>query len=315
MRPGFPEYVDSTMRAAFVSCPRKFYNEYILNRRSGGANVHLIAGKAFAAGLEQARNCFWNRQMDSASALIEGQRTIMMNYPEPSRFDETNKSLSKTLMALEAYFENWGWDRDHFQPWLRPNGQHAIEFSFSIPLEGVVHPITGAPIIYCGRADWIGQHQDTGALYAVDEKTTSQLGATWPQQWKHRAQLTGYVWAGRQYGIPLEGALVRGISFLKNGFGHAESLQLRSEYYIERWLEQLERDIVRMIQYWHVGYFDYNFSDSCTSYNSPCPFTDSCTSSDPEKYVKSNFEHLRWNPIEHQVEELNDSNEVVRVVE
>ena len=143
------------------------------------------------------------------------------------------------MEAFIAFFENYGWANDTVQPMVRPDGTPAIEFSFANPIEGTKHPVTGLPLIYCGRADWIGVHQETGLIYAVDEKTTSQLGSTWPQQWKHRGQLTGYVWAGRESGIDMAGALIRGISILKTKFGHAESLQLRSAHYIERWLEQL----------------------------------------------------------------------------
>lgn len=315
IRPDFPEYIDSTMRAAFVSCPRKFQYEYLLNRRSLGSNIHLTAGKAFAAGCDAARMAYWGHGLSSEDALFEGQKALIANYRDAERFTDENKSLENMIGALDAYFTNWGWSGDHYQPYRRPDGKPALEFSFGIPLEGTVHPVSGQPIIYCGRFDWIAVHQDTGDLYAVDEKTTSQLGATWPNQWKHRAQLTGYVWAGRQYGIDLRGALVRGISILKTKYGHAESLQIRSDAYIERWLIQLRHDIVRMIHSWQDGYFDYNFSDSCTSYSTPCAYTDVCMSGRPLTFLQSNFEHYRWNPLEHRVEELDDEDNIVRIVE
>lgn len=315
MKPDFPEYIDSTMRASFVSCPRKFFNEYILNRRSLGNSIHLNAGKAFAAGCETARLAYWGQGLGPEESLFQGQKAIIATYRDADRFANETKSLENILGALDAYFSHWGWSGDHYQPYRRINGEPALEFSFGIPIEGTLHPVTGQSIIYCGRFDWIAVHQDTGDLYAVDEKTTSQLGATWPNQWKHRAQLTGYVWAGRQYGIDLRGALVRGISILKNGYGHAESLQLRSDLYIERWLNQLRHDIKRMIRCWEEGYFDYNFSDSCTAFFTPCAYTDVCMSGRPDEFIRANFEHYKWNPLEHRVEELDDNNQIVRIVE
>ena len=314
-RPDFPEYIDSTMRSAFVSCPRKFFHEYMLNRRSGGASVHLVAGKAFASGLEEARFSYFRDGNSSEQAILDGTKKMIEVYTDPERFSDHNKNLPRMLEALDAYFEQWGWDQDMFQPYRRASGEPAIEFSFSLPLEGTAHPVTGAPMIYCGRCDWLGVHQGTGDLYAVDEKTTISLWASWSEQWKHRGQLTGYVWAGQQYGLPVRGALVRGISILKTKFGHAESIQLRTDVYIERWLDQIKRDIQNMIRSWEAGEWDYNFSDSCNSFSSPCPYTDVCASSRPDDYLRGNFEHLRWNPLEHQVEELDDDNNIVRIVE
>lgn len=314
-KPNFPEYIDSTMRASFVSCPRKFHNEYLMNRRTTGSNIHLNAGKAFASAIETVRKAYWGAGVSADDALIAGTRTLIETYQEPERFEDEKKSLERMIGALEAYFANWGWDNDHFQPWKRKDGSPAVEFSFSIPLPGTRHPQTGGEIMYCGRFDWIAQHQETGLLYAADEKTTSALGATWPQQWRHRAQLTGYVWAGRQFGIDLQGALVRGIAILKTKYTHAECLALRTEPYIEKWLAQLKHDINRMVQCWEEGYFDYNFSDSCNSYSSPCTFTDACGSAREADYLRYNFEHLRWNPVLHQVEELDDEDNVVRIVE
>lgn len=316
-RAAFPEYIDSTMRSSFVSCHRKFYNEYILNRRGGdqGPSVHLVAGKAFASGIEAARMAYWREGQTPEQAIVAGIEALLGAYSEPERHEDHNKNLPRMMEALVAYFDNWGWAEDNFIPYQRPSGDPAVEFGFAIPLEGTIHPTTGAPIIYCGRCDMLAVHRDTGDIYAVDEKTTSQLGASWPQQWKHRGQLTGYVWAGRQCGIDVKGALVRGISILKTKFGFAESLQLRSQHYIDRWEQQIREDIKAMIHCWQTGNWGYNFSESCTAYNSVCMYSDSCTSSDPEAYVLANFNHHRWNPLKHQVEELDDNDIVIRVVE
>lgn len=313
-RPSFPEYIDSTMRASFVSCKRKFFNEYLLNRRSGRPNVHLNAGAAFAKGTEVVRKRYYDDGVEADTAILDGQVALIKAYKDAELFEGEKKSLPVMVEALYEYFHHYGLDGDHYKPFLGSDSKSAVEFSFSIPLDGTRHPTSGSPILYCGRFDWVAQHQDTGDLFAADDKTASQLGATWPNQWRHRAQLTGYVWAGRQFDLDLRGALVRGISILAKGFGHAESLQLRSEVYIERWLNQLKRDIADMVQCWEEGYFDYDFGEACTSYSSPCAYTDSCSSSRPEDYVKANFEHVRWNPIEHVTEELDDQDNVVGYV-
>ncbi len=316
-RPKFPEYVDSTMRASFVGCPRKFYSEYMLNRRVGdGQNsIHLIAGKAFATGVEETKQAFYRDNHTAEEALIIGTRALIGSYREPERFSDQVKSLDNMIGALDDYFQHYGWETDHFQPLRRPNGDPAIEFSFALPLPEVNHPVSGLPIIYCGRADWLGVHQDTGIIYAVDEKTTSRLGPTWGKQWRHRGQFTGYVYAGREAGIDVQGAVVRGISILKKSYGHAEVMQVYSRHYLDRWMEQLQADVRRMISLWDSGKWDFNFSDSCYAYMSPCSYSDACSSRDPDKYLMSNLDHLKWNPLKHQVERLDDDDNVIEIVE
>jgi hypothetical protein len=314
-RPDFPTFIDSTMRMSFGSCPQKFHNEYFLNRRGGGRSVHLVAGKAFASGIEVARKSFHDEGNSPTKALLDGHRQMLKDYTEPEAFEDHNKNLTRMIGALTEYFTHYGWDRDPIQPVKKSDGTGMIELGFALAIPGTSHPQTGEPIIYCGRYDMMGQHVETGDIYAVDEKTTGSLGATWNQQWRHRAQLTGYVWAGRQYGIDVKGALIRGISILKTKYGHAESLQLRPQHYIDRWLEQLRSDLKTMERMWESGYWDFNFGDSCNSYSSPCQYSDACMSRDPKQYVKDNMDHLRWNPLIHHVEELDDDDNVIRIVE
>lgn len=54
-RPMFPHAIDSTMLATFRSCPQKFFRQYIQHWKPKTESVHLIAGGAFAAGIEAAR--------------------------------------------------------------------------------------------------------------------------------------------------------------------------------------------------------------------------------------------------------------------
>ena len=55
MKPDFPLVWDNSMRSELVSCPRKFAWHYLDLWSSQYESIDLIAGKAFAAGLEVAR--------------------------------------------------------------------------------------------------------------------------------------------------------------------------------------------------------------------------------------------------------------------
>jgi hypothetical protein len=146
-------------------------------------------------------------------------------------------------------------------------------------------------------------------VYVYDEKTTSSLGYSWPRQWDLRSQFTGYCWTAREFGFNPTGVCVRGISILKTKYETQQVLTYRSDYEIDRWLQQSCRDIERMIDCWSEGYWDYNLDHACTEYGG-CALRDICKSSEPESWLQTYFHRRVWNPLlreEQSVEEYNES--------
>ena len=70
LTPILPAYIDSTMMSAFRSCPRKFYNEFILGLRPPGLSIDLHAGSAFAHCLEVVRKEVFINNLSLAEALL-----------------------------------------------------------------------------------------------------------------------------------------------------------------------------------------------------------------------------------------------------
>jgi hypothetical protein len=130
----------------------------------------------------------------------------------------------------------------------------------------------------------------------VDEKTTSQLGASWPRQWEMRAQFTGYVWAAMQTGIAVQGAIIRGISILKTKYDTLQAITYRPAWEVERWLEQTHRDVRRMIQCWEDGWWDYSLGHACAEYGG-CSLTRICKSQDAQAWLPMYFEQRVWDPL------------------
>ena len=60
-KPIFPHAVDSTMLATFRSCPQKFFRQYVEHWKPKAESVHLVAGGAFASGIEAARRAFYEK--------------------------------------------------------------------------------------------------------------------------------------------------------------------------------------------------------------------------------------------------------------
>lgn len=318
-RPMFPHAIDSTMLAAFRACPRKMQLSYVEHWKPKAESVHLVAGKAFASGIEAARMAFFEGRFhtsDGWQSCPKGEREVaeqiglaalIRSYGNFECPADSAKSLERTAGALEFYYERYPLGLDGSAPHPFPDGRHGIEFSFAEPLPTVRHPVTGNPLLYTGRMDMVGSYQ--GGLFGFDEKTASQLGASWSKQWDLRSQFTGYTWACRRNGLNVQGIVVRGVSILKTKYDTQECIAYRGDWEVDRWLTQTKRDIRRMIQCWEAGWWDYNLDHSCADYGG-CQFMQICKSPEPESWLPMYFDRRVWDPLAREeltVEEWEES--------
>ena len=266
-RPMFPHTVDSTILATFRSCPQKFFRQYVEHWKPKATSVHLVAGGAFASGIEKARDSFYVQGLSAEDSEAIGLQALLTHYGDFECPSDSAKSPERMCGALEFYFQQYPLGADNANPITLAGGRRGIEFSFAEPLQ-VMHPVTGDPILYTGRSDMIAER--AGGIYGYDEKTTSSLGATWGRQWEMRSQFTGYFWAAAQQGIKMNGFIVRGVSILKTKYDTLEVPTYRSDYEIIRWEAQVNRDLKRMIEMWKEGYWDYSLDAACVEYGS-CP--------------------------------------------
>lgn len=298
MTPGinFPAFVDSSMLGTFKSCQRQWLYQYLMHLSPVEKSIHLVAGGAFAKGLEHARLHFYTVERNEKDAVLMGQLAAIKEWGDYADHHGDTKSLPNILLAIEAYFEHHGFSTDLIQPYFYERGEKkdhpAVEFSFALPI-GRDHPTTGEPLLYVGRYDMLGLYNNT--LFVVDEKTTGRLGSSWAGQWDLRSQFTGYCWAAQQYGFPVAGAIVRGVSILKHDFGFAESITYRSDHLIERWLETTRYYIDQMILCWKNNQYIHNLDGACTAY-SGCPFKIVCDKREPTDWL-SNYVVRKWNPV------------------
>ena len=295
VRPDFPHVIDNTMRADFIGCPQRMPKGFLENWAPAAPSIHLHAGGAFARGLEIARRSFYEEGIDEAHSLKNGLEALMKFYgPVVAPVTRSgDKSLENVIKAFDSYFQRYRLGLDPIKPFM-VNGKAMVEFTFAIPTE-LKHPQSGDPILYGGRSDMIGIMND--ALWVTDEKTASQLGETWAAQWDLDSQFTGYIAAAHLHGYQVAGALVRGVGLLKTKITHSEALVNRSSWFIERWWQQLHRDIKRMISCWQEGVWDFALSkNTCAAYGG-CAFKMLCESPQPESYLPIYFRQRKWNPL------------------
>lgn len=295
VRPDFPSVWDNSMRKVFKLCPRKFELEFIKKYRPVRFSQHLHGGMAFAHGMEVARKAFYQEGLSHEDAVAKGWLTVVSDYSTYETQESDVKTAYSMSSALAYYFSVWRMDQDFVIPYNFGNGNLGLEFSFALPLD-ILHPVTNQPILYYGRMDMLGEREN-GTIWIVDEKTASRLGTSWVEGWALDSQFTGYCWAVREYGLQVNGAIIRGISILSSGHNHAQSLQPRPDWMIRRWQQQVERDIRNAVEMWDSGYFDYDLADGCKSYGG-CSFKNVCQVVNPANFLQADFvksEYAPWN--------------------
>jgi hypothetical protein len=279
--------------AAFKSCPQKANLEFVQHWKLRDQSVHLHAGAAYASGMEAARTAYYIDGLNAEDSVATGLQALLTAYGTFECPPDSAKSAERMAGALEFYFSRYRLGEDKATPMTLPGGKRGIEFSFLEPLD-ILHPETGDPILYSGRMDMMCDFE--GMKLGEDDKTASQLGASWPRQWDLRSQFTGYVWGAARAGIHLNGFLVRGVSILKTKYDTLQAITYRPDWMIERWYEQLLRDIKRLIAAWEEGYYDYNLDHACAEYGG-CPFRSVCQMRDPTNLLSQQFERRRWDPV------------------
>lgn len=303
VRQPFPAVVDNSTLAAFRACFQKGFRTYIEHWKPKAESVHLVAGAAYARGLEVARRHFYEDGMSSADSIAQGLGALIKAYGDFQCPPDSAKSLERTAGALEFYFDRYPLETDDAKPLLLKSGKRAIEFAFAEPLP-IAHPATGDSLIYSGRSDMVSDY--SSGIYIEDDKTTSQLGPSWINSWELRSQFTGYVWAAKK--VPeladVKGVLVRGVSILKTRYDTAQALTYRADWEVMRWYVETISLLNRMKAAWVEGYWNYNLDDACTSYGG-CPFVRVCKTQDAEQWLPMYFEKRVWNPLTRQEENLD----------
>jgi len=305
LRPNsFPSAIDSTMVSTYRSCPMKFSYSFLKHLHADGKSIHLIAGGAFAAGLEAARRLAFTPKdllpphLAALPSPLDGgiEVAAFSAFREAwGDFDlclDMGKSYVNTFYALDTYLRDYNPLTDFLQPMFSSDKKPMVECSFAIPLP-IAHPETGDPILFCGRFDMLGWWENLPVV--IDEKTTQALGESWRKQWDLRGQFLGYCWACQQLGYPVSTAIARGTAILKTKVNFMTVPVMFPQHLIDRWYVNLLMTVNQMIIDYQSGLFSYSFADGCTAYGG-CQYSLLCSASNPEEWY-SNYTIREWSPI------------------
>jgi hypothetical protein len=259
--------------------------------------VDLHFGACFAKGIEVARLWYFGPEPVSPQVAIQiGIDAAVNEYGTFQCPASSYKTVSRLVGALRYYWEQWPLGADGLTPIA-----DGIECRFDIALP-IVHPDSGKPLRYAGRYDMLAENRNK-RLYVVDEKTASRLGDKWGMKWDLDSQTTGYIWSVRHSLGEAQRevmAQIRAVSILKYDYGHAEVDVLRSTWMVERWYEQMLRDVRRMVHAYEVDEWDMALHEnSCASFARPCEFSQLCCNPSPERIIADGVSYREevWNPL------------------
>lgn len=304
----FPHAIDNSMRKELVKCQKIAHWKFEQGLNLPESNENLVAGGAFASGIEAARKAFYLGQKDDAAALSAGVDALYKSYgdfvcPPPKKY-KTAKTAERMAGALAYYLGENPLSGQKLVPIMLGDKLGVeISFNFEIPIK---HPITENWLTYCGRFDMLGV-SEANEVWVVDEKTTGDMGDGWVNQWMLDSAITGYCWGARklldQHGIdlPVVGAIINGVAIraLSNAmpYEHRALEVYRADWEVERWYQQMLRDVNGWVEAYKTQNHNQVLDHACALYNNPCQFAKLCKSRNPERLTDTYVVRF-WNPLE-----------------
>ena len=138
-----PIYVDSSILSTWRSCKQKAFRSFVQNIAPKGESIHWLAGGAFAAGCEAARIAQFKNSPDTQLSTDDLLHAAIGPFMAAWKGHEIDPDIAKnphnTFHALEGYLNEYPPFTDMVQPLIKPDGNPAVEFNFTIPLP-VQHP-------------------------------------------------------------------------------------------------------------------------------------------------------------------------------
>lgn len=259
--------LDNTMVDCFNRCPRKFYWRHVRHLTTlGKIALPLSFGTAIHLALEVLYKGATKEEMLMAFIASYGD------------IDDTKgiRTTENGLKILEAYYTR-------YIPELNWNVLHTEDHT-AVELS--------SDILFVGKIDLIVEY--LGIIYIVDHKTTGQM---WSFISEPCHQFTGYVHNAQELGFNCQGAIVNLIGVYKVKTEFQRPMTMRSARDIEEWKNYICNTKLRIDDCFEREYFP-QFSHSCFSYNSKCPYMELCicNPSVQDYIVEGSYQEEKWEP-------------------
>lgn len=301
MKTIFPEIISNTDLSLWSECEMKWFRNRCQCLRKSEYNINLLAGIAFASGMEITRKAFYLENKTEQESIVLGRDFILKNLKvqeqENDLFGLTAKedveSPRRMSQAFEQYFSEWALeDGDEAIP-FEFEGETGIEHRLLAELP-FLHPETGKPLLFKGKLDLLGKNS-LSRLAMYDEKTCKGFSAKDQTLLELSGQFLGYGWLARKNNLKVNDAYIRKIAIQKTGIKFKEFHLLLTDYAIDNWYEAMLDKVSLMIEkYKSENKFIRDFGSGCSAFYKPCPYSVGCIAQTGENELETNFQQLVW---------------------
>lgn len=213
MTEGFKEYYNHrqwlsiSSLLSFARCPRRyFYGSGCRLRPVGGEHSALLFGSAIHKALPELLTGD-DKKMERAVAAFA---SVFDETADPTISDKKRCLSRAKAMLLDFYISHLG--RNSLYSLLPPPGP-ALELEDKVSDYEVPFAIDiGLDVPLVGRIDGLVRHRDTGLLWGLEWKTSSELSARFLDSFQNSVQVIAYTLALRTYtNAKIEGVMVEGL--------------------------------------------------------------------------------------------------------
>ena len=311
--------VDSSKLSTYMSCPRKFFFEYLQGYRGLYPNKHLVYGTALHEAIEHIllhdlpNLDKKDREQVFVEAFNKALKIYRKDFPD-GEFDQDRKPKSPEyiLPSLVGYYQEY-------------KSEWSSEELVATELHGKVLVAPDREMTY--RMDAVRRNK-LGQLYVLEHKTGGQAGPTWYDKWELAIQPFVYYHALRSlypddkfFGVVINGIIAarRKIVTLDTIKYHRVNVRYNNQSMLDGLdtinyhYNQLELDMVK-VQDLHptdlgMNCFHKN-PNACSDYNTTCKFHGLCTmyrnplKAEQHNHAPEGMKIERWNPLEEATNEV-----------
>jgi len=316
----FNEKIDYSALSTYLTCPRRFLFQYVMNLKPAGQSIHLVFGSCWHYGLESTYNLLKLQPnlsvLDATECSIKAFNKLWKLDGEPFWKNEDAifpKSPGHAANMYKAY-----WDRFLVSD-IKDRSIIAVEAPFAINLSLASEYINKNLKLpnYIGRIDLIFSNGRDG-MDIVDHKTAKAIYSTTPQTFEMSFQSDGYLTAGRIYYDKIPTITYRVALCQKSKIDFVPITVNKRAAAIEHFLSDLchyaneiqqnlillEEDKVTCKERTDIlQCFHRNPGYACTTFSSVCSYYDLCRlRNNPLHWMEKapqGFMHQEWNPELH----------------
>lgn len=268
--------IDPSKLTVYMSCPRQFFYEHVLQWREDYVNNHLHFGSCWHLAVEHLLNNGYSKEsVEEACAIFYHSYRLKLDSESDGNFAPKDpQNAMKTLVAYASRFRS---DAEDYKV-------------LGTEIGGTVLLAPDAPMFF--KIDALLQRQRDGKVIALDHKTSQRRMANWSERWLLSTQMLTYLHV--IYCLFSEENAVGGIR-VRCSFFYKSKLSEFDESIVEKSLSQMQAWLTSQTNWYDSLQYDMKYlleqedtessamksfpmnPNACFNYGRKCAFFDFCS--------------------------------------